>query len=243
MTMQTSLGSSALIFLILLSLLTALPLLLWRHWFSARQLRIAYLCRWLLIPYLGLLTGALSPRLMGLSDIDWLVGFQVGLGLTFAILVALLLVRSSVDFDAPEPNDLLAERTGSDNAPDESLIAHQVNWTGAVRALLMAGGEEFHWSFLRAAVQEILLRSTGASLSAAYPAVWIAALLAAPEALLRTTSTAARFAQLITLIATTVLFLLTRNFWLCWALHAAIQFLWQFEVRPRPDSVTGNSSR
>lgn len=229
---------SALYFLIALSLLTALPLLFWYRWFSARQVRIAYLCRWILIPYLGLISGVLSPRLMGLTDIEWLVGFQWGMGLAFAILVTLLLVRTSIDLDA---SSLEHGPERVDGLPEEQLSSAVAGWITTMRIVVTAGAEEFHWAFLRAAMQAILLPS-GDALSAMYTAIWIAALLAAPEALLRVHSTSERFAQIVTLIVTSVLFLFTRNFWLCWALHAAIQLLWRFEVRTHAPMSTGDET-
>jgi hypothetical protein len=55
-----------------------------------------YWLLWFLIPYCGLLTGGLSPRLMGLGAIDWQTSLSLGLSLCFGVLIALALVRATV---------------------------------------------------------------------------------------------------------------------------------------------------
>lgn len=206
------------LFWIALSLLSAIPLLVWRGRLSPRQQRVGYLCRWLFIPYLGLITGALSPRLMGLGGIDWLVSLQIGVGLVLALVVLLILVRATVGPLTAPPQDG-APQLGF---PASTLgpVFQPVRWAYAIRTPLITGAEQFHWCFLRAAVQESILLGVGNSPPPMYAALWIATLLSAPEALLRVDTHLQRFVPFVSLVATAALFFLTYNFWLCWLLHA-----------------------
>ena len=63
----------------------------WRPW-----LAFSY---WVAIPYLALLTGAVSPRLMGLRYMDWSNSFQAGAAL-FLVLVVLATRRPFADCNA-----------------------------------------------------------------------------------------------------------------------------------------------
>ena len=171
--------------------------------------------RWLLIPYVGLLAGGLSPRRMGLTEIDWLAGAGWGLGLLLAIL-ALLLIQFG---------DLRKSRAAVATPGPASFV------------VLMSGLQEFHWAFLRGGLWSLLHTLDGAaagmpaSLLAqpAYWAVWGAAVLVGVELL--AASTVRRIGltegliQIFILLATSVLFLYTRNFWLCWLLHAGMRLL------------------
>jgi hypothetical protein len=176
-----------------------------------------WFANWLLIPYLGLLVGSLSPRLMGLARIDWQATLGLGLGLGFGILVLLVLARIVVDLPEPHP-------TGEDSAATEPDATHS-GWQRLGTALVWAGGLEFHWAFMRGALWEILLTAPTPVELPGYWAVWGAALIAAVE-ILAVRPTFVRWLVLMTtLVVTSVLFLYTRNFWLCWLVHAAIQLI------------------
>ncbi len=62
---------------------------------------------WVLIPYLGLLVGGLSPRLMGISNLDWLPSIGLGLGFIFVVLVLLLLVRAATERESPSAENAM----------------------------------------------------------------------------------------------------------------------------------------
>ncbi|MFN8486980.1 MAG: hypothetical protein U0350_05255 [Caldilineaceae bacterium] len=213
---------------LLLSLKSQFP----QHWHE-RLTNFA----WFLIPYLGLLVGGLSPRLMGLNDIDWLASLGLGTGLIFVIILLLILVRATtegnVNADALEKTkqaSFTARRVIAPPPPAFSIHFEQI---------VKNGVEEFHWCFVRGAVWELLQTAPTPPSLPAYWAVWIAAALVAPETVLRQ-SAAQRLFNLVVLIATTVLFFYTRNFWLCWLLHVAAQFV----INPRPvqTTLTGNIS-
>jgi hypothetical protein len=53
----------------------------------------------LLLPYLAFISGALSPRLTGMQQIDWMVTVQTGLPMT----VGLLLLGGLSGFFSPTP--------------------------------------------------------------------------------------------------------------------------------------------
>jgi hypothetical protein len=172
-----------------------------------------WLAHWLLVPYLGLLVGGLSPRLMGLTRIDWPASLGLGLGLMVGVVVLLVLVRAVVDLSeqpAPLP---------------ESPPTPVSGWRIFSDTLLWSGGAEFHWAFLRGAFWEILLSLPTPLALPAYWAIWCAALLAAVEILAARPGFVTGLLHLVTLVTTSILFFYTRNFWLCWALHTAVQLI------------------
>jgi hypothetical protein len=174
---------------------------------SRRQWQAA---RWVLIPYLGLLFGAISPRLIGLTDIDWLASLGFGLGLTFVIWVLLVLVRVTINLT--EATSPLGETS-------------QINWKPIGLVWLFSGAEEFYWMFLRGSIWELLLTLPEPPEATIYWAIWIAGAIAATEILWDNLPFTRWLLQIATLITTSILFLYSRNFWLCWFLHATIQLI------------------
>lgn len=162
--------------------------------------------RWIFTPYLGLLVGGLSPRLLGLSDIDWVAGLGLGVGLIFAIWLLLALVQAT-----------LHRETAPESArPLGRSILEQIVW---------AGSQEFHWAFLRGAVWEMLLALPSPPALPGYWAIWLASLLALPGIFIQHQHTAQRIIAGMLLITTAILFFYTRNFFLCWLLHASVGLL------------------
>ena len=157
---------------------------------------------WVLIPYLALLAGAVSPRLMGLYWLDWRATFQVGAGLLLMIVLLALVGRLLASPSAAPVDDGGWPRRGV--------------W------VLQAGAEEWFWCFLRAALWELLLSVPPATMPPLYGAIWGAAALALPLSLALQPNGALRVIKLATLLVTSTLFLYTRNFWLCWLIHAAL---------------------
>lgn len=190
-------------FWLLLSLLVSLVLLALRLWKPAFHRRPYYLGSRILVPYAGLLAGALSPRLMGLSDLDWLIGLGVGVILVFSIGALLVLIRITQGIDRTS-----VQRNGS---------ILDVIWG--------AGVQEFHWTFLRAATWEMLLASPVPVTLPAYWAVWIASALALPGIYTRSRTLPQRLIAVVVLMTTAILFFYTRNFWLCWLLHSVAHLL------------------
>jgi hypothetical protein len=166
----------------------------WRPWLAP-----AY---WVLIPYLALLAGAVSPRLMGLYWLDWRATFQVGAGLLLVSVLLALIGRLLTSPSAAPVDDGGWPRRGI--------------W------VLQAGTEEWFWCFLRAALWELLLSVPPATMPPLYGAIWAAAALALPLSLALQPNGALRVIKLTALLVTSTLFLYTRNFWLCWLIHAAL---------------------
>lgn len=189
-----------------IGLSTGLLLLLIHPLLAPRFRQPLLLLRWLLVPYLGLLTGGLSPRLMGLTGINWLASFGLGIGLIGALLALLILVRTLLNLTHDEP------------ATKPAQSAPYPVWS--LWPILQIGAEEFHWSFLRGVIWETLLGNGLATAQASYWAVWLAALLALPAILRYQPTTVARLLKSAMLLITTVLFFYTHNFWLCWLLHS-----------------------
>lgn len=188
-------------------------------WFLYPQATPAYRgllrnTRWIVIPYLGLLMGGISPRLMGLSGINWFASFGFGLVLIGGVLVLLIIIRSVTSFSfsalpsSPARNEIVPQR--------DLAVRYPANF---LSSFLDIGAEEFHWAFLRSATWEILLAFPLLATQAGYWAAWVAVLLALPEVLRYQVTSAQRLCKCALLITTTVLFLFTRNLWLSWLLH------------------------
>jgi hypothetical protein len=191
------------------------------------------LVRFVLLPYIGLLSGALSPHFMGLTGLDWLVGLSLGLGLSFVILLALMLVRVTAVSANP-----LAPEVGMVSAKTAQVYkvapgnSSQLNLATLIYQSCLNGAEEFHWAFLRGTLWEVLLTSPTAIALSIYWAIWGSALLALPELLLNGRNLLERLLKFIILVTTSILFLYTRNFWLCWMLHAFAALIVRYRQWP-----------
>ncbi len=170
--------------------------------------------RWLVIPYFGLLTGGISPRLMGLTGINWFASFGFGLVLLGGVLVLLIIVRSITAFPLATVSSAVAPETTGPSA-----YRNARNATALPISLVDIGAEEFHWAFLRGALWEIFLVFPILAPQAGYWAAWTALLLALPEALRYQATFSQRICKCALLVISTVLFLFTRNLWLSWLLH------------------------
>lgn len=188
-------------------LISSQPYIPWRWrapvWFA----------HWLLIPYLGLLVGGLSPRLLGLAGHDWLAGLGLGLGLIFAVVILLTIGRAITDLGLP-----------TENEADKAEPAH-LGWHTISNTLLWSGIEQFHWVFLRGGIWETLQTLPNPPELAGYWAIWCAAGVVLIELLLLRPRFYSLLIQLVSLTTTSILFFYTRNFWLCWVMHAAVQLL------------------
>lgn len=175
--------------------------------------------RWIVIPYFGLLTGGISPRLMGLAGINWFASFGFGLVLIGGVLVVLIIVRSVTSFSF---SALLPSAAPRAALPQHNLPRHDLSVRYAAAfpgSFLDIGAEEFHWAFLRSAAWEIFLAFPILAVQAGYWAAWVAVLLALPEVLRYQVTVSQRLCKCALLVTTTVLFLFTRNLWLSWLLH------------------------
>lgn len=187
-------------------------------WFGVRFVpmrwrNLALVARWVAIPYLGLIAGGVSPRLMGLSGVDWQNGLALGVGLIAAVLALLFFVQTNGSGIHMETEPGLSV---------QGAVARRATLADHIFGVLASGAEEFHWCFLRATFLSIAYVLGGNSVEGSYGAIWLASLIALPEALLAAPSASLRLYKVVALLATTILFLFVHNFWLCWALHASI---------------------
>jgi len=182
----------------------------WAQW--------AWYGHWLLIPYFGLLLGGLSPRLMGLANLDWARGLSLGVGLIFIVAALLVLVRVTVEL--PSPHEGRSDRDArGDRRTTFSPANNRGGWQTVLFIVAVAGAEQLHWSFLRGSLWEIMLTMPDPPDLPAYWAIWIAALIVLGEAALRRPAFV-QWLSLLTILATTsILFFYTSNYWLCWILH------------------------
>jgi hypothetical protein len=142
---------------------------------------------------------------MGIFWIDWRTTFQLGAGLLLVIgLLALVAWMFSIPRGEPG--------SGGD-------------WARRLALIGLAGAEEWFWCFLRAALWEIALAMPPVAVSPVYWSAWGAALLALPLAVALQPRGPLRLVKLAILAVTTVVFIYTHNFWLCWLVHASLALL------------------
>jgi hypothetical protein len=199
-------------FWLLVGVLATALLITIQEYIPARWRGLIWFALWLLIPYFGLLMGGLSPRLLGLAGHDWLAGLGLGLGLIFAVVILLTLARAVTDLGTPIATPADAE--------DLRLGWHTISST-----LLWCGIEQFHWVFLRGGIWEMLQTLPQPPELVGYWAIWLAAGVILLELLMLRPGFFPLLIQLVALTTTSILFFYTRNFWLCWVLHVAVQLL------------------
>jgi len=181
-----------------------------------RLLRWAYMVA---PPYALLLMGIISPRSMGLSEIDWVQSMGMGGALAAGALALLSLgwwsYRRSLPVELERPQ--LVPR---------SLL---LRW---LVALIETFALQVHWGFYRTVVADQVERST------AQWAGWAGMGLIALEwvlnplirrSLRRPPHSEPVIRRAVLAIVTTALFILTRNLWLCWALHVLFEGLAQLQ--------------
>lgn len=174
---------------------------------------------WLLLPYLALLSGGVSPRLMGLIYIDWAISLRIGVGLAFGLIALALGMRAASTSVHARTNDSTEPRSP------------QRTWLAVLTIAGLCGAEEFFWAFLRGAVTELLISPQFSLNIPDYWAIWIAAGLAAPITLINASGGYSRLIKAAILILSSIVFFYTRNFWLCWVLHAAIWLIFSQSMR------------
>jgi hypothetical protein len=174
--------------------------------------------RWLVIPYVGLITGGISPRLMGLTGINWFASFEFGLALVGSVLIVLVIVRSVLAFSVSSTASAVGSRAGLVHLGHDTERERRSATSFSI-AFLNIGAEEFHLAFLRSAFWEVLLTFSVVGVQTGYWAAWAALGFAIPEVLYYQATFAQRLCKCALLVTTTVLFIFTRNFWLSWLLH------------------------
>ncbi len=195
-----------------------------RAWLEARGLyvpfwwtaRLAYLTG---LPYLALLAGPVSPRNMGLNDLDWVNTLGLGAPLAAAAWGALMirLRQGGVFRRQPEPTAI--------ESPNARALA----------AALEAGGQQIHWAFYRSAAIDwwgLYWGTWGTLLLIA--AQWATAWLLEPE---RRSPASGGYALLAAALAilTAAFYLIVPNWWLGWALHFLTLLGTRSPLGPRPD--------
>jgi hypothetical protein len=240
-------------FWILTSLIGWVAIRLTTRYWSSRQLRWINVARWVLIPYAGLMAGSLSPQLMGLTGINWQATLGVGIVLTAILIGMMAIVRFTLvdpdDSADAHSSDAVVSDRHEDAAPEAGWLSGGIrplqtidspnidtsaaalrpsnrdsfSWNGLT--VILSGAEQFQWSFLRGAVWEIALLSGADTNPTGYWAIWIATLLALPAVLLQPLNRADKLLKVSILIISAMLFVFTRNFWLCWIFHASAWLL------------------
>lgn len=166
---------------------------------------------WIGLPYLALIAGGVSPRLMGLLYVDWLTTLRMGVGMALALIAVTAIVRLSLQRRSTDRND-----------PNLTSPPHGVP---PLATVIVGGAEEFFWCFLRSAVLETMLALQIDVSSPLHWSIWIAATLALPLSMAYRGSGYVRLVTVAVLVMTSILFFYTRNFWLCWAVHGALWLL------------------
>jgi hypothetical protein len=186
---------------------------------------------YLLVPFLALQRGIISPYALGLTEINWPSTLSTGLVLAgtvvFLALFGWLLYRRTLPEGAPPP---LFDR----------MIA-------GLRGPLDATLRQWHWAFYRASMAAVLVVVTTTNLPPAaqrlvnalqadplYWGAWLGIALVGVERALNPFSRialrtdggrAAALRRASLAVATTGIFVVTRNLWLCLAAHVIIETL------------------
>lgn len=191
---------------------------------------------WLIVPgYAALLAGAASPRLMGLTQIRWTAPF--GSGLAFSVLIVAMLLLAGLSYRRTKQ---------AAHLPWPSLPAGIAVSAGL---LLEAGALQWHWAFYRSATVEAA--TIAGATAPLYWGTWLGASLVLLEACLSPTvwrdlrlpgHAEPRILQGVLLLATSVLFLLSRNFWLAWAVHAVVVLTLEPRLRGSVSPAPGNKN-
>ncbi len=183
---------------------------------------------WGSIPYLALVTGGVSPRWMGIAYVDWRASLTLGVGLVLAMVALAGLARVMLASGAPATH----------NTPSRRRRSLDSAWLIAIG---LSGVEEWFWCFLRSAVAESLVVLQFPLEVPAYWSIWIAAALALPSVLLVQSTAYHRLVKVAILLMTSILFFYTRNFWLCWAVHAITWLLLAQPVNRTKSAFTEKS--
>ena len=180
---------------------------------AAKWYAIARLVRLVTIPYLALLLGQISPRDMGLTGYDWSSSLSLGSLVMVAMLALWIGVRTvGMTANSDLPEQPLPERHRFATWPNRGLL------------VLLSGGLELNWSFWRASGAQVLSNLFMPTQSPTYWGIALAFVIVLPDTLFASTSHEGRLLNVAILIATSVLFLFTKNFWLCWILHLLLQW-------------------
>ena len=164
---------------------------------------------WLGVPYLALISGGVSPRLLGLRYLDWAVTFRLGAGILLAVAVMAGIVRL-----------VTAGLVG--NTTSAGAARRGVSLAALLRGFGWSGAEELNWCFWRGALRELILVAAVPIGLPAYWAVWLAAAVNLPFALLLQPNGWQRIVKAAILAVTSVVFFYTGNFWLCWLVHSVV---------------------
>lgn len=184
----------------------------------------------MLPPVLAWRAGALSPFYLGVSGVDWIPTLMTGAPVAGLIIGVLWVGWLAYRRTLPRP-----ARTA--NPGHEHFLA-------TLRAPLDAALRQWHWAFYRAAAIAWITTWTPATewlasiakidltAEALYWGSWLGLLFLAAEwalnpfgrsALRNPQEQAASFRQVILAVATTALFVLTRNLWLCLICHILVE--------------------
>ncbi len=164
------------------------------------------LAAWLVVPYLALISGGVSPRLLGLRYLDWATTFRLGAGMLLAVVILAGVVRL-VGSGAP---------SGRAGRSSGWSLVRDFGWSGA---------EELNWCFWRGGLWELFLVAGAPFGLPAYWAVWLAAAVNLPFALALQPNGWLRILKVAALAVTSVVFFYTGNFWLCWLIHGVLWLL------------------
>lgn len=199
---------------------------------------------YLLAPFFAIQRGVLSPYVLGISEINWPATLSNGMVLAGLIVAGLLFGWLVYRRACSEEGPTLAHNVRQDDALLPPPLARLL---AVLRAPLDAALHQWHWAFYRAAVAGWLalpLALPGAPLvdhvlqglqdQPLYWGAWLGILVAAIEWALdpfarsrarRAGDREAALRRAALGVATTGLFVLTRNFWLCLVVQVAVETL------------------
>lgn len=196
-----------------LEVVISIAWLLWHKRVPARWVALVRFVRLCAVPYLALITGEVSSMRMGFEGFDWQNSFTLGSTLVAVIAVIWVAIRVSI------------QETVSNAEPQSAKYAgfELSNWSERGLAFVLCGGLEMNWSFWRANFIYLLSLAPVKIESITYWGVAAALLMVLPDTLLVIPKATAKLTNLAILLATSVIFLFTGNFWMCWAMHVILR--------------------
>ncbi len=227
---------------LLLSLTITLAFSVWFEQTRPAWAQRAWVAHRLLIPYLGLLLGGLSPRLMGLTNFDWSVSLSLGAGLIFVVVALLIAVRATVELPSPHQSRTQESAPLRRAGAEHARRFRPSTWRRVLLVIAASGVEQFHWAFLRGGIWEMILTLPEPPALPAYWAIWLAAALVVLESALLRPALLQWLLLLTILVTTSILFFYTHNFWLCWALHSAAALILGSYSQVQPLASTSTSA-
>jgi hypothetical protein len=195
------------------------------------------------LPYLAVISGVLTPRLLGLKGVEYfmLTGEAHTLAAPFQQALVLTLLEWLLDSQLLIPLSLLALLFLA--TIRWRLFYDQAEWVAPEISGLEVIYTSLHWAFYRAIFWAVtgdlylgLVWGASAVIIEWFLVGWIQKQRVAPQQVSGLQASQTFFIQLMLLILTSLLFFYTPNLWLIWPVHLALLAVLAYQKRPEVSS-------